>query len=77
MGARITEFADGLVVEQSDLHGAEVNTYHDHRMVMALSVAGLNADGTTTVRDIKSVAKSYPSFYEDLKMLGANIGVLE
>ncbi len=73
MGAKIAEFADGLVVEESQLFGTTVNTYHDHRLVMALSVAGLFASNITTVTDIKSVAKSYPSFYLDFKKLGVDI----
>lgn len=77
MGAKIDEFADGLVIEQSRLHGATVDTYHDHRLVMSLSVAGFFAEGATTVTDIKSVAKSYPSFYSDMKKLGANIEEIE
>ena len=74
MGAKISEFADGLAIEQSNLYGATVNTYHDHRMVMSLCVAGFCAEGITTVTDIKSVAKSYPSFFSDMMMLGADIG---
>jgi 3-phosphoshikimate 1-carboxyvinyltransferase len=77
MGAKIEEFADGLVIERSELHGATVDTYHDHRMVMSLCVAGFFAEGITVVNDIKSVTKSYPSFYADMKKLGADIGVIE
>jgi 3-phosphoshikimate 1-carboxyvinyltransferase len=77
MGANITETADGLIIESSKLTGARVQTYHDHRMVMSLSVAGLIAEGKTVVEDIASVAKSYPDFYRDMQQLGANILVQE
>lgn len=77
MGAEIIEFNDGLIVTQSELNGTLVNTYHDHRLVMALSVAGLAAGGTTLVNDIESVTKSYPSFYKSMKKLGANIEEIE
>jgi len=77
MGAKIEEFADGLTIEQSNLYGTTMDTYHDHRMVMSLCIAGFFAEGTTIVTDIKSVTKSYPSFYTDMKKLGADIGETE
>lgn len=73
MGAFIKETDDGLIVENSKLKGCEVETYHDHRMVMALSVAGMVASGKTTIKNVKSVSKSYPTFYDDMKQLGAQI----
>jgi 3-phosphoshikimate 1-carboxyvinyltransferase len=73
MGAKIQEFPDGLLIESSALHGAYVETYHDHRIVMALTVAALNAAGETVVENIDCVTKSYPGFYADMKNLGADI----
>lgn len=73
MGAKIEEFNDGLMIEKSVLYGTKVKTYNDHRLVMALSVAGFFAEGTTIVTDIISITKSYPSFYQDMLMLGAKI----
>ena len=66
MGACIDETNDGLIVEGRALHGCVVETYHDHRMVMALSVAGLAAAGTTTVNGIDIVTKSYQRFFDDI-----------
>lgn len=73
MGAKIKEFPDNLIIESSKLHGAKLQTYHDHRMVMALTVAALGAKGESIVEDIACVAKSYPAFCADMQKLGANI----
>ncbi len=72
MGARIEEFADGLLVHPAALHGAEVDSRHDHRIAMSLAVAGL-ACGGTRVADTACVAKSFPGFPEAMRGLGASI----
>jgi 3-phosphoshikimate 1-carboxyvinyltransferase len=72
MGATVEEFEDGLRVPGSQkLHGAEVDSFGDHRIAMAFSVAGLRAEGETLIRGAEAVAVSYPSFYEDLERLVA------
>lgn len=76
MGAQIEESPDSLIIKQAKLHGAEVDTYHDHRMVMSLTVAAMAATGETIVNDIECVRKSYPTFYDDMKQLQANITIL-
>lgn len=73
MGAEIEELPDSLIIKPSRLHGTKLQTYHDHRIVMALSIAALNAQGETIVEDVKCVAKSYPTFREDMQKLGADI----
>lgn len=73
MGADIEEKPDGLVIQGSTLKGAELNTYHDHRLAMALTVAALGAKTPSHVIDVKCIAKTYPSFYEDFTALGAII----
>jgi 3-phosphoshikimate 1-carboxyvinyltransferase len=76
MGAHIEERHDGLIIEGTqDLTGAEVDGYGDHRIVMALVVAGLAAQGETVVGDADRVADSFPGFAEALTALGANIAV--
>ncbi len=62
MGAIIRELPDGLVIQHSPLSGAQVHSYNDHRMAMSLAVAGLAANGETTVHGIEAAAKSYPGF---------------
>lgn len=73
MGAKIVETEDGLIVEQSELHGAATQSYADHRMAMSLTVAGLGATGETLVTGTETVAKSFPGFFDMLREVGANI----
>lgn len=74
MGADITALPDGFVVEgPMPLHGAEVMSHGDHRLGMALTVAGLLAEGETIVRGAERIADSFPGFDETLRMLGADV----
>lgn len=73
MGAYIQEKEDGLTIHSSPLKGAVVNTYHDHRMVMSLSVAALGAQGETVVQEVSSISKTYRNFANHLQQLGANL----
>ncbi|MGD2035637.1 MAG: 3-phosphoshikimate 1-carboxyvinyltransferase [Bacteroidales bacterium] len=73
MGAKIEELKDGLIIENSKLTGREVHGYNDHRMVMALSIAGLASEGETIVDAAGSVSVTYPSFLTDMTSIGAKI----
>jgi 3-phosphoshikimate 1-carboxyvinyltransferase len=74
MGAQIEPRPDGFVVEgPTSLVGAEVESHGDHRLGMALAVAGLLADGETTVYEAASIADSFPGFTETMRSLGADI----
>ena len=67
MGAEVEEFPDGLRVSgQQKLRGAEIDPHGDHRIAMAFTVAGLVAQGTTTIRDPACVDISYPGFFDTL-----------
>lgn len=66
MGANVTEFDDGFRVERSHLHGAVIETFHDHRIAMAFAVAGLFADGETQIAGGECAAVSFPGFFETL-----------
>jgi 3-phosphoshikimate 1-carboxyvinyltransferase len=74
MGADIQERPDGLEIEGGKLHGAKVHGYHDHRIVMALAVAGLVA-GDTEIDTAESVDVSYPGFFTEMKGLGAEVEI--
>ena len=68
MGAVVEERADGISVQgASALHGATVASNGDHRIAMALAVAGLVASGPTTIEDADCVAVSYTGFFSDLR----------
>ena len=73
MGANIQEKTDGLVIKKSNLKGCNVHGHYDHRVVMSLSVAGLFANGTTTIDTAESVAITFPNFVSLMNSLGANI----
>ncbi|MCB1110242.1 MAG: 3-phosphoshikimate 1-carboxyvinyltransferase [Chlamydiia bacterium] len=73
MGADIEEKEDGLIIRPAKLKGAELNTYHDHRMVMSLTVAALGAEGPSVIHGVECVAKTYPNFKEHLITLGATL----
>ncbi|MBN1413798.1 MAG: 3-phosphoshikimate 1-carboxyvinyltransferase [Bacteroidales bacterium] len=77
MGASIEELKDGIVIHQSKLTGTHVHGYDDHRMVMALAVAGLAAEGDTVVDTAEAVDVTYPTFVEDMRGIGANIYIVK
>jgi 3-phosphoshikimate 1-carboxyvinyltransferase len=76
MGAQIEELPDGMVIHHSPLHGTRVHGYDDHRMVMSLALAGMAADGETTVDTAESASVTYPTFVEDMRSLGADLTLL-
>ncbi|MEP7254159.1 MAG: 3-phosphoshikimate 1-carboxyvinyltransferase [Ferruginibacter sp.] len=57
------------------VNGAIVHSHHDHRIAMACAVASLKANGKTVIEDAEAVNKSYPGFYEDLKLLNAAVSL--
>jgi len=70
LGARVETAQDGFVIHGPNrLHGGHARSYDDHRIAMALAVAGLAADGTTTIEGWDAVATSYPGFERDLESL--------
>ncbi len=70
MGASVGEMPDGLVIEgPAQLAGAEINSYGDHRIAMAFSVAGLVAQGDTAINDASCADISFPDFYNELNRL--------
>jgi 3-phosphoshikimate 1-carboxyvinyltransferase len=67
MGAEVEEFPDGMRIPGGQkLHGAEVESFDDHRIAMAFAIAALRAEGETTIRGAESVAVSFPEFFEAL-----------
>jgi len=73
MGAKIEEFEDSIVVEKSKLYGAEVDAHNDHRVALALAVAGMTAEGKTIIKGAECIEKTYGSFPKDVNGIGANI----
>jgi len=70
MGAAVDERPDGISVDgPAALRGATVDSNGDHRIAMALAIAGLAADGPTSIVDADSVAVSYPEFFGTLSQV--------
>jgi 3-phosphoshikimate 1-carboxyvinyltransferase len=70
MGAAVEEFDDGLrIVGASRLKGATLESFGDHRIAMAFSVAALLADGESEIVGSECVAVSFPDFFEVLESL--------
>ena len=73
LGARVEELPDGLVIHESGLRGCPVKGYGDHRVVMALAVAGLAIPDRTEVDTAESVQVTFPNFVELMQTVGAKI----
>ena len=70
MGAEVDERPDGLrVFGRQRLHGAELDSFGDHRIAMAFAVAALRAEGETTIHGADAAGVSYPSFFDDLRTI--------
>lgn len=70
LGAKIEATADGLIIEGPvKLRGAVCDSHGDHRVAMALAIAGLIAEGETTVREADCIGISYPGFAKELAAL--------
>lgn len=74
LGAHIEERADGFEVEgPTQLQGAHVDSHGDHRLAMALTIAGLMAEGATAISHTDCIADSFPDFERTLAKLGARL----
>jgi 3-phosphoshikimate 1-carboxyvinyltransferase len=68
MGIRVHEREDGLEIEGGKPHGAEIETYDDHRMAMSFAIAGLAVPGMR-IKGERCVDKSFPGFWGTLQKL--------
>jgi 3-phosphoshikimate 1-carboxyvinyltransferase len=72
-GALVSVEPDGLLIEPTDLlHGARLDTHHDHRLAMAFGLLGLVVDGIE-ICDPAVVSKSWPSFWDELASIPARL----
>ncbi len=73
MGAEVEEFDDGMAIHGGrPLHGAEIDSFGDHRIAMAFAIAGLFASGETVIRNTDCVNTSYPGFAHHLQTVMAH-----
>jgi 3-phosphoshikimate 1-carboxyvinyltransferase len=73
MGAAVEELDDGLIIQESKLTGTKVHGYHDHRVVMALSLAGMMAEGETEIDTAESIDITFPGYVEKMAQAGARM----
>jgi 3-phosphoshikimate 1-carboxyvinyltransferase len=64
-GAKVVEAGDTLTVHPSPLHGAEIETYDDHRIAMCFAILGLKVGGIR-IKNPSCVKKTFPNFFEKL-----------
>jgi 3-phosphoshikimate 1-carboxyvinyltransferase len=78
LGAQIDELPDGMVIHgPTRLRGAVVECHRDHRLAMALAVAGLVAEGETVVQGAEAIGDSFPGFADKMQALGGDVRFLE
>jgi len=74
MGANVEELPDGIIIRGGGkLNGAECSSHGDHRIAMALGVAGAIANGETLIENAGVVDISYPGFWQELEKLTAHL----
>lgn len=74
LGADVVENEDSLTIYgRRLLTGGVVDSWHDHRIAMALAIASIACQQSVTIRHSECVSKSYPDFWQDFKMLGGKI----
>lgn len=68
LGVEVEEYPDGLKITPRPMHGAEIETYNDHRLAMSMALIGLGVPGVV-IKNPGCVAKTYPGFWEDFQRL--------
>ena len=70
MGADIEELQDGFIINgPTPLKGTDIETFHDHRIAMAFTIAGLVANGDVVLDHPECASISFPEFYDVLENL--------
>lgn len=72
MGISTSEEKDKLTIKGGELKGADVHGWHDHRIVMSLTLAGMIA-GNTTIDTAEAIFISYPNFFDSMRSIGADV----
>lgn len=76
LGAHIEETPDGMIIDGvKSLMGAKVESWNDHRIAMALTIAGIKTFGSIRIDGAEAVRKSYPGFFEDVRALGGRADI--
>ncbi len=75
MGVEVEELPDGLIIQGGRPKPAELHGWADHRIVMALSVAGLNLDGRSSIDTAEAISVTFPNYVELMKSIGADMNL--
>jgi 3-phosphoshikimate 1-carboxyvinyltransferase len=75
MNVNVEELPDGLIIEGGKPRAAELHGWADHRIVMALSLAGLCLEGECCIDTAEAISVTFPNYVELMQNIGANIGV--
>jgi len=77
MDVKVEELPDGLIIEGGRPGSAELHGWADHRIVMALSLAGLNLDGQSSIDTAEAINVTFPDYVELMKSIGADMEVAD
>ena len=77
MGAEIEELPDGLIIRPARLHAAEVSGRHDHRVVMALSLAAMAVEGESIIDTAEAVNVTFPEYVKLMWAVGAKMELID
>ena len=69
LGIEVRLDGDAMYIKGGEIHSAECDSHHDHRIAMSLAVSALRSDGEIGIRYAECVAKSYPDFFTVLESL--------
>jgi len=73
LGNQAVETDDELIIRGGIINGGTIDTFGDHRIAMAFAIAAAGAKSDITIPNAECINKSYPKFYDDLKVLGGQI----
>ena len=69
LGIKVELEGDMMRITGGEIHAAEVESHHDHRIAMSMAVSALRSDGEVLIHDSECVAKSFPDFFAVLESL--------
>lgn len=76
LGGKAEELEDGLIIHPVRLTGGEIDSFNDHRIVMAAAIASTVCKNPVIIKNAGAVRKSYPDFFRDFKNLGGTADVI-
>ena len=74
LGVTIEIIDDEMIIHPTkEILATTLDSHNDHRIAMACAIAATKANGKVSIENAEAINKSYPSFYKDLKLLGATM----